>query len=533
MEYPKNLTNENILELLAKIEEKHEIIIIFCVEAGSRAWGLNGPYSDNDVRFVYMHNNIDWYLDYNRNNNDCIVDIVGDFDYQGWDIIKTIGHIKESNSGIVEWLNTPIVYIDKYDFSDNARKILSKMHTKKSLLYHYVNMAKRNWHDWICGKSEVICKKYFHVIRPMLIAQSLLISSDDNYGKLIVNIDDLLEKLKEDIEKESYDDIIELIKQKRTGVKLGLSKPIVSINKWFMEQIAKFEKYCTDEDNEEYVNAKSCESGSNFKVQSLISYHRKLNNENKKIRTLTSKHVSINRSDYLSLINIGLQFLWLLQHPTEESSKIPPSISKIIEEVSLPPEVKKEIEKVIENKTGKKSETSQLGIDNKTIRDKLLIPTIEFYELILMKTGETDIIIDRYKKIISDDIETRIIKDDMVEYLLRKCLETIYFATYDKIPISKIPKDIISELIFSEKCIDFVKEIIKDSKPKYLIENNIIINSYFDELHKANYEKIEETHRNLQKIREINTEKRLKNTIAKIDEFEFTELYNSVIKNLQ
>lgn len=82
------------------------------------------------------------------------------------DILKTIGHLKESNPNILEWLYSPVIYINKYEFKEKCLNIVNKMHTHMSLMYHYYNMAKRNNSDLIEGNDVVINKKYFYVIRP-------------------------------------------------------------------------------------------------------------------------------------------------------------------------------------------------------------------------------------------------------------------------------------------------------------------------------------------------------------------------------
>ena len=44
--------------------------------------------------------------------------------------------------------------------------------TKRGLL-HYLNMAERNYHEFLCG-DMVKAKKYFYVLRPLLAAKYIL-----------------------------------------------------------------------------------------------------------------------------------------------------------------------------------------------------------------------------------------------------------------------------------------------------------------------------------------------------------------------
>ena len=46
---------------LLRLENQHDIKILYAVESGSRAWGFASKYSDWDVRYIYVHR-LDWYL---------------------------------------------------------------------------------------------------------------------------------------------------------------------------------------------------------------------------------------------------------------------------------------------------------------------------------------------------------------------------------------------------------------------------------------------------------------------------------------
>ena len=47
---------KEIVKILKGIEKKNNIKILFAVESGSRAWGMESENSDYDVRFVYYRN---------------------------------------------------------------------------------------------------------------------------------------------------------------------------------------------------------------------------------------------------------------------------------------------------------------------------------------------------------------------------------------------------------------------------------------------------------------------------------------------
>jgi predicted nucleotidyltransferase len=52
---------QQIKTILTSIEQTKKVQILYACETGSRAWGFPSPDSDNDVRFIYRHEE-DWYL---------------------------------------------------------------------------------------------------------------------------------------------------------------------------------------------------------------------------------------------------------------------------------------------------------------------------------------------------------------------------------------------------------------------------------------------------------------------------------------
>ena len=157
---------EEIKKELLRLEFQHEIKILYAVESGSRAWGFASTDSDWDVRFIYIHK-LDWYLkiDDLRDNHEEI--LPNEIDLAGWELKKALRLFRKSNPPMLEWLRSPIIYIEQFSTADSLRKLTTEYFNPKSCLHHYLHMAKGNYKVYL-QKENVRVKKYFYVLRPLL-----------------------------------------------------------------------------------------------------------------------------------------------------------------------------------------------------------------------------------------------------------------------------------------------------------------------------------------------------------------------------
>jgi len=162
-----NDIQEEILRRLESAEEEHEIKIIYACESGSRAWGFESPDSDYDVRFIYAHKE-NWYLSFDIESKRDVVEypIVDEIDCGGWDVKKAMYLFTRTNGALLEWLSSPIKYIEVGRFAETMRSISPMAINKTSLCYHYSHMARGNAREFLFG-DEVKLKKYFYVLRPL------------------------------------------------------------------------------------------------------------------------------------------------------------------------------------------------------------------------------------------------------------------------------------------------------------------------------------------------------------------------------
>lgn len=211
---------ERIWEQLRKIEETENVKIIMAVESGSRAWGFASPDSDYDVRFIYVRNKeaylklegirdvIEWQLDET-------------LDINGWDIKKTLQLLYKSNPTVFEWCASPIVYMEREEFSW-LKEVLPQYFSIKKSLFHYWHMAETNYREYLKG-DEVRVKKYFYVLRPLLAAKWIL---DKNTAPPVL-FDALV---KAELEDEIRPELERLLEMKKALPEMGMAPKIQIMN---------------------------------------------------------------------------------------------------------------------------------------------------------------------------------------------------------------------------------------------------------------------------------------------------------------
>jgi len=167
-----------IKKLLKDIEKEKNVKIIFAVESGSRAWGMESKNSDYDVRFVYVRPTQE-YISVSEppkvikrsfsergermSAEGCFIDILG------FDIVKFVRMLWESNPTCIEWLRSKIIYLGEHNkvFKEFAEKQFKAI----SLYYHYKSMCRQNYLKYLKSGNLVTYKKYLYAMRGLVNAK--------------------------------------------------------------------------------------------------------------------------------------------------------------------------------------------------------------------------------------------------------------------------------------------------------------------------------------------------------------------------
>ena len=155
-----------IMQRLCAIEKENNIKILYAAESGSRGWGFASKDSDYDARFIYIRT-VDWYLSIEDKKDFIEVPINDLLDINGWDIKKALLQYKKSNPTLLEWLSSPIIYMENYSASQKMRDLLPAYFSPVPTIYHYLHIARNKFAE-VMSTDQVKIKRYFYILRPIL-----------------------------------------------------------------------------------------------------------------------------------------------------------------------------------------------------------------------------------------------------------------------------------------------------------------------------------------------------------------------------
>jgi predicted nucleotidyltransferase len=221
---------EDIRGRLTTAETEHRIRIVYACESGSRAWGFASPDSDYDVRFLYVREE-DWYLSFDIERRRDVIEypIVDEIDCGGWDVRKALYLFTRTNGALLEWLNSPIKYMEVGGFAETLRQIAPRYLNTTALCYHYSHMARGNAREYLF-QDKVKLKKYFYVLRPLMAIRYI----ESGLGVPPVEFEKLVEAV---APAEIRPGIAQLLKLKRKTPELGLGDPIPEIGDFISKDL--------------------------------------------------------------------------------------------------------------------------------------------------------------------------------------------------------------------------------------------------------------------------------------------------------
>ncbi len=214
-----------IHQRLKAVEREHNLRVVFACESGSRAWGFASNDSDFDVRFIFVRP-VEAYLKL-RPPSDAF-DLQGndDFDLAGWDIRKTAELMRKSNSPLLEWLDSPIIYERDEAVSARLIELRDRYFDPKKSVYHYLSLAGGIFGKYLDGNPQPVRKKYLYAIRPLACIRYI-----EQHGcQPPTRFESVLEGI--DLEGEVRNAIGQLVADKKASREIGVGASDPILNNW-------------------------------------------------------------------------------------------------------------------------------------------------------------------------------------------------------------------------------------------------------------------------------------------------------------
>jgi predicted nucleotidyltransferase len=165
--------HQAIVSSLASLEAETGIRVLYACESGSRAWGFASKDSDWDVRFFFVWPQRE-YLRVREPKDHMHRDLPGDLDITGWDLRKALHHALKSSASVLEWLESPAVYLNRDGIAESLRPLVNDCFRVRPTVHHYLGLAKQLWPA--AGEGAALNgKKCLYVMRATLCARWALI----------------------------------------------------------------------------------------------------------------------------------------------------------------------------------------------------------------------------------------------------------------------------------------------------------------------------------------------------------------------
>lgn len=226
-------TQGAILVRLKAAEAEHEVRVVYACESGSRAWGFPSSDSDFDIRFLYIHP-IDWYLSIDEQRDVIEYPLVEQLDINGWDLRKALRLFQKSNPPLMEWLGSPIRYLEPFSIAAKMRALAVDYYSPQASAYHYLRMAQGNCREHLSG-DQVWVKKYFYLLRPIMAINWI----EKGLGVVPTEFEKLVNGVV--ISPELRDALDKLLADKRQGAELDRGPRIAPISDYIESELARME----------------------------------------------------------------------------------------------------------------------------------------------------------------------------------------------------------------------------------------------------------------------------------------------------
>jgi len=124
-------------------------------------------------------------------------------------------------------------------FFHQVKQLYINCASRKSLAFHFINKSKKHLNEFFNDKENVVLKKYFYVIIPLLSIYWMMINEDKIFPP--TNFIELLDEL--EIEETKLTTLKEMIKSKKEDPNFSNGPRIIKLDEWINEMLPICEEY--------------------------------------------------------------------------------------------------------------------------------------------------------------------------------------------------------------------------------------------------------------------------------------------------
>ncbi len=150
---------------------------------------------------------------------------------QRWDLRKALYLFTRTNGALLEWLKSPIVYIEEGGLAQQLRELAPQAISSVALCYHYSHMARNNAREYL-RDGQVKLKKYFYILRPLLAIRHI----EQGLGVPPVEFADLVSAV---TPKEIHAPIDDLLDLKINSPEVAFGPPVSTLNAFIDTEIER------------------------------------------------------------------------------------------------------------------------------------------------------------------------------------------------------------------------------------------------------------------------------------------------------
>jgi len=142
---------------------------------------------------------------------------------------------RKSNPPLMEWLGSPIIYMDKYSIRSSLREMGKNYYSPLTCFHHYLGTARNHYREATQGEGIKI-KSYFYTLRALLATHWV----EAGYGGVIpTEFEILLERMVTSSAMKA--EIQELLIFKKTGAEKDHKPYLPGISEYIEAELARLE----------------------------------------------------------------------------------------------------------------------------------------------------------------------------------------------------------------------------------------------------------------------------------------------------